>query len=331
MDNYIAKKSTKADAIATKNFLANNFGEDEFQNKPQWLEWQLKHPYSSYLQLIKNQDNAIVALSFFLQTPLNVKGNIKKAAFSTSTIVSKEHRRKGLGGKIHVERLKAFDFALSSGQSDANAALYKKKGFKSFGQYHSALIQKRFPKFSFSKQCLINILAYTKFFFTNLITQKNNLKVIEVDDLPTNLDEELFNQRLNVNSAVFPVHSGDYIKWRYLQHPYLTYKVYTVIKDHQIIGIVISREEDNQCNIIDLYAANRNMRIVLKAFARNCKIAKIYSLYVGREIQSIFEGSGALCRIYGPHYIGSSSSADNLSECEHLDWCIFWGDSDRDR
>ena len=67
------------------------------------------------------------------------------APFRPTRLSTPSFRGRGIGRAMHESRLKDYDWALSSGQSPANARLYRRMGFLSVGQYRQCLAQTSLP------------------------------------------------------------------------------------------------------------------------------------------------------------------------------------------
>jgi len=327
VNDYQLRKATEQDERKIESFLFENFEPEEPQLKQGWLDWQLKQPMGFNIQLIDSPDKKIAALSFFLQYTIKTIKGMCTSAFSISTMVSKEHRRKGLGGMIHNKRLEEFDFAMSSGQSNANAKLYSKIGFESVGQYKFALIQKAFPRFTFSKAYAHNILSWIKFKFSRC---KSNYEIRVISKLPDSLPSNIFEKRLSENSNSI-VHDLEYIQWRYVQHPYINYQIYEVSSEGSVDGLIICRNEKEQCNICDIFTDNNKFSDILRTFYSYTNKKKIFSLFVGDEIGELFNRSSAYTHTSGSHYVIQSSNDKLKPIIQEGSWCLFWGDSDKNR
>jgi len=329
MNKYKIVSAKKADNLRIESFLKNNFEITDPQNHSAWLNWQIIRPPASHILLCCTEQNEIAAISFFLPYVFLINNNKHDAAFSISTMVSKDFRRQGLGDSIHNERLKNYSFALSSGQSDANFKLYEKKGFHSLGEYNYALINKTLPKVQLNKIFIHELAAWVKYKLSTAL-RSPKFELQENVNLPSEIPDTFFNERIGGSSS-FPIHNVSYLNWRYLEHPYLSYKINTLYDGDSLVGILITRRDKNTINIIDIYTNISDFQEVLFSFTSQTQYSRIYSLYVGRPIMTEFQMASFYTRTYGSHFIGASLSNELEQKILNNDWCLFWGDSDKDR
>lgn len=323
---------TEEQIPAVQKFLARNFPANDHQNRPGWLEWQIANPSGAHIQLCLC-DREIAALSFFLPVRFRCQGKSRSGAFSVSTMVAPEHRRKGLGKKIHAARLENFDFALSSGQSVANHKLYMKMGFHKLEEYRFMLVTKKIPRPYFKRKYVHEFLSWAKFKSVSLTgsLRQSGLRVKVERTLPDDIPQAFFEDRLPQSDVIFPLHNRDYLQWRYVDHPYFRYEFALVVDGDNLLGLGVLRRSGKQIILVDMYCLHKDLPRVVHSLVTDVDADVVYCRFAGARLTEALDRAGCYSHLHGSTYLGNSLNSELRADLENSAWCLFMGDSDEDR
>ncbi len=327
--SFECRPMTKNELPQVLDFIRDVFPPNGHQNIKGWFEWQyLKYPYGFHVQICCDNEK-IVAMSGFLPVIIYANGQKLSAAFSTNTIVHPSYRRQGLGGRLHKARLESYDIALSSGQSKANRNLYAKLGWKILGTYFNAMACKRpsdfFPLKWFGKQ----VVAWGKWVIASQSIRRP-VHLIDDEEQVLNFVEKCKFIRFP-EAAYGPIHSADYVYWRYKKHPYFQYRMVLVKEGKEELGVIVFRSSEGQWIIVDIYGPNKNIVRLLTAFTKESPVNILRATAVGGHLHKCFQKAGWIVRPSDSLLIGQSMSSDIKNILEKGDWIFYAGDSDKDR
>lgn len=322
------REMTSEDKPQVSDFLKNHFGNDSVQCRRNRFEWQFeRYPGGTKIYLCFH-DHKLVAQICFLPVNLQLKNERLSGAFSIDTMVTQEYQRKGIGEKFHQLRLENFQVALSSGQSEANAKLYKKMGWSILGKYFEFRLVKRFPKLKRAKLFAKDILNYSHYKCT-LKKYNEKPRIIISSDYPKELSQQLDR---GLESEAFIRVSCDYLNWRYGGHPYFKYSYIQVFDGHKWLGTCVARiSKPGYYRLVDFYCSRQNFPALLEGIAHPLDGYCIEGELAGVQLRKYFVETGFSVVNTNQHIMGSSKDEgvkDKLSKC---DWLIFGGDSDNDR
>jgi Acetyltransferase (GNAT) domain len=325
--SYTFRRMCEAEKEDAKRFLLEHFDEGSHQNLPGWFEWQhVNNPDGSHIQLCL-RDNRIVAMSGFIPCKVLIRGQVYSGAFSTSTMVDASHQGRGIGGRIHSIRLDDYDFALSSGQSPANFKLYMKMGWRIYGYYYRLLLRKEFPRPYVNKTYLKAVWSWF-FWFMRTAFKEKKFCVEATRDIPEGIDA--FFKRFDQKSIGL-LRNVDYLRWRYKDHPYLNYEFIKVFRQKTLIGFAVVRESDSAKVLVDVYCKNEDFVDLLTGLGMNLKTKMIVGLVAGPSLKKVFNRAGWCAFRERSCLVGKSNAAVLENLVSDGSWCLFGGDSDKDR
>ena len=327
--SFQCRRATEDEVPAVLAFLRETFGADAHQNRPGWFEWQYqRHPEGFHVQICLERER-IVAVSGFLPCRVSLNGRTVRAAFSTSTMVHPEFRRRGLGGLLHRARLEAYDVALSSGQSEANRRLYAKMGWSVLGEYVEAVARKAPPRArslrAFGKQAL----AWLAWVSRGRAARRRFGLV--PDPERARAWARRWGARRFPGGAAGPVHDAAYLTWRYAEHPYFRYETCVVLDGPDEIGAAVLRRDAAGSVLVDAYAPPERLPAVLAGAAAASPGPVIRAVAAGRFLARAFRRAGWAVFRGGSLLIGATGRADLHAPLHTADWNFFAGDSDKDR
>ncbi|HVH68778.1 MAG TPA: GNAT family N-acetyltransferase [Gemmatimonadales bacterium] len=309
-------------------FLWRQFGADSVQCLPNRFEWQFeRYPGGSKIYLCFDRDR-LIGQCCFLPVTLQLGSESVSAAFSIDTMVDPEYRRRGIGERFHQIRLDNFQVALSSGQSEANAQLYQKMGWRVLGRYFEYRLMRWIPKPQRPRAFLRDLVDYARFQVRSRRGTKN-LRTVVSPDCPDELHNRL--DRGEVGEAFIKVERG-YLTWRYREHPYFKYMSIQVFRGSEWLGACVARlTSTGCCRVVDCYCPRDNFPAVLEGIARSVDAPCIEGALAGSPLREHFVAFGFRILSTQQQIMGSSKDQSIREELSRHDWLMFGGDSDNDR
>ncbi len=322
------RKMTPEDKPQVLEFLRNNFGSESVQCRPNRFEWQFeRYPGGAQIYLCFH-DEKLVAQSCFLPQILQVRNEQLTAAFSMDTMVAPEYRRKGIGEKFYQQKRENFQVGLSSGQTESAANLYKKMGWSILGSYFQFKLVKRFPRPQKAKLFAKDIVGY--FRYKSRLNKFNKKPRVIIS---SNYSKEVLKQLdRGLESEIFPKVSGEYLSWRYSEHPFYRYQYIQVFDDHQYLGTCVARiTKPGIYRLVDFYCPRENFYGLLEGIARSLDCYGIEGRMVGAPLKKYFIDTGFSAIDTYQHILGSSNHKGVMDKISKCNWLVFGGDSDNDR
>ena len=313
---------------AVRRFLSENFPADAHQNAPGWLDWQLANPAGTRVAVAVVGDE-IAGLSVFLGVRFRAEdGGETDGAFATSTMVAERFRRRGLGSALHRFRAEQYGYALSTGQSDANAKVYGRLGFAEIATFAEFLLCRRFPRPFAAKRWLRFLGSWLRWRLCALRSGGQSVQSLAIADLA-------------LPAAWFAGRGGDlrlciqdsaYLEWRYGAHPYLSYEASLVSCDGRPLGVVIHRAVGNGVRrIVDVYCGEGDLATVLAGFCRGTAAARLEGVVAGSGLCACFAQAGFQVFPHGSRIVGETKRPELVATLGDGRWGFFAGDSDKDR
>jgi GNAT superfamily N-acetyltransferase len=313
---------------AAKAFLAEHFEPDGPQNRPGWFEWQLANPNGQYIQLVLDGDR-IVALSVFMPVKLGHDGGLCSGAFSTNTMVDPAYQRRGIGRQIHLARLSHYDFALSSGQSESNYRLYMKMGFHVLGGYFRGLLVRRFPRPRLDLRYLREVYSWLVWRAAAL-RGSADFHLELTDAVPGGMPTAFFVERF-APGAIGPVASEAYLEWRYAKHPYFRYQFAKVHRAGEWLGVAVVRRSGDAVSLLDVYCRHGDMPSLLVGLGTELDAREISGVFTGKSLKKCFTDGHWRAFRHRTAYVGNTESSEIRHWMTDHDWCLAYGDSDKER
>jgi len=320
------RRAGAGDFPAIRAFLEAGTPEWRPQRRDGWLEWQYRDNPAGFDLRVAESADAIAAMSGFLPCRVAVDGTLRTAAFSTNTLVDERQRGKGLGRAIHEARLRDYDYALSSGQSAANHAVYMKLGFVEVGQYRKLLVQAKMPAIALGPRLLRQAASWMR--WTARSPRQGSATVRVLTTVPE-METAWFSDRFEADE-IGPVWNRGYLVWRYERHPYLPYRFVHVADRDASIGLAVVRESEKGTVVADLYCRVRDLGTLLAGVA-TAMPSPIIGQFVGARLASRFARYGWTSLPSTNRLLGRSNDPALHRLLTTRDWSFFGGDSDSDR
>lgn len=310
---------------AVKQFQAAHFDADAPQNRPGWLEWRLRNPHGCPILLCMDGDT-IAGLSMFMPVRLRIAGQVRTAAFSTNTMVRPEYRRKGIGQGIHQARIRSYDVALSSGQSEENRALYDKLGFATLGGSYEIRVKRRLPRPYLKRRYLRALLAWA-YWVGRPRRLGRDTRIVFTDTVPADLEPSVFDDRFQ-DHEVGPIHSPAYLRWRYADHPYFTYRFIRVYRGDARLAFAVIRPDGDQVWLSDVYCRPGDRTAVFAALGACLTSRRIVGRFIGETIRDAMSAAGWYTLKRRSSLRGATDRPDLVPIICSKKWCFFGGASD---
>ena len=319
---YTLHRMTPADLDAVRAFFA-----DHLQRPPGWFEWQYLDNPDGFDVRVCRADGKVVGMSGFVPCRVERDGVRETAAFSTNTLVHPEHRGRGIGRRIHEARLRDYDWALSSGQSAANARVYRRLGFTERGRYRRLFVQTCPPRVRASPRFLRETYSWVVWLARGS-ARAPSLRV-RVDRHAPRVTEAYYRERFG-DGVGGPIWDYEHIAWRYERHPYFDYAFASVLRSDEVIGFAVIRRTANSVELVDLYTRYVDMADLLRAIGQEFR-GLITGVFVGRALHAVFWRAGWTSFRVNNRLFGMSSDPTRDNLASGGSWCFLGGDSDTDR
>ena len=321
----VVRRMHAAEAEAVRLFLAANAAASRPPHRPGWFEWQYVDNPSGCDVRVCCAGERLVGASGFIPCSVVVDGVRRRCAFSTNTIVSSEFRRRGFGRKIHEARAADYDVALSSGQSEANARVYRSIGAVVVEEYRQCLAQTSLPVSRLRPRVAREILSWLRWRASGRTAPGLDVRL---EDVPPEVPDSCYTERFG-DGAVGPIWTPEHVAWRYARHPYFDYRFATVFRARQKLGFAVLRPKARGHTLVDLYASHANQAGVLCAVA--CAAGPIGGQFTGTMLDRVFRAAGWMTWRASHRLVGKSNDTALHRSLTERSWCFFGGDSDADR
>jgi hypothetical protein len=326
---YHFRKMEQADIPVVRDFMSTNFGKTSHMGRTNWVDWQYvdnTEDTQIYLCLCGQR---LVAMSGVIPVKLLIRDRVYSGAFSINTMVNHLHRRNGIAQQFHLQRLHNYDFALSSGQSPANRALYMKMGWSIYANYYDVLIVKKFPRPYFNKSFLKELYSWLHWKTGSTLISANDYSLKMTTEVPA--EAAYFSKKRWSKESIGPVRLPEYLQWRYQNHPYFDYYFVRVHHKEKLVGFAVMRDGDACKILLDVYCKSTNLEEFLLAIASNLPTEKILGKITGASLKASFKKAHWTVMPDGTFLIGHSRNPDMRQTAKNMSWSFFLGDSDKDK
>lgn len=322
---FVMRRMRPDESGVLRCFLAAHYPPERPQLRPGCLEWQYRdNPGGCDVRFI-HIDGRLVGASGFLPCDIVVDGVRRRGAFGTNMFVDPLFRGRGIGRAIHESRLADYDWALSSGQSPANAQLYRRLGFLLVERYRQCLAQTRLPRPGWRPRFARETASWLQWSMS--AGQDAGLDV-RLDETPPDVPAACYTQRF-ADVAVGPTWTPEHVVWRYVRHPYFEYQFAVVFRASAPLGFAVVRRDGGRFLLVDLYARQAEQVGVLHAVAR--ALGPVSGQFTGAVLDGVFRSAGWMTWWGSSRLMAKSGDPVLHRLLEQRSWCFFGGDSDADR
>ena len=325
LDGMVVRRMRAGEADTVRQFLAEHSLAGRPPHRPGWFEWQYVDNPDGCDVRVCYAGARLVGASGFIPCTLRVDGVPRRGAFSTSTMVAPAFRRRGLGRAIHEARTADYDVALSSGQSEANAQVYRSIGAVAAGAYRRCLAQTRRPRVRPRTRVAREVLSWLR--WRTSARSSAGLAVRIEDDAP-DVPDHCYTRRFD-DRAIGPVWTPEHVVWRYARHPYFDYRFAAVLRAREKLGFAVLRPNAGGHTLVDLYAPCAAQPAVLRAVAQAA--GPVSGQFTGTMLDRVFRAAGWTTWPASHRLVGKSNDPGLHRALTERSWCFFGGDSDADR
>ena len=325
LDGMVVRRMHAGEIEAVRSFLAGHAPAGRPPHRPGWFEWQYVDNPDGCDVRVCYAGPRLVGASGFIPCTVIVDGVRRRAAFSTATMVAPAFRRRGLGRAIHEARSAAYDVALSSGQSEANAQVYRSIGAVAAGAYRQCLAQTRAPRVRPRPRVAREVLSWLRW---RMSARSFAGLDVRIEDDPPDVPDHCYARRFD-ERAIGPVWTPEHVVWRYARHPYLDYRFATVLRGRERLGFAVLRPNARGHALVDLYAPRAVQPAVLRAVARAA--GPVSGQFTGASLDRVFRAAGWTTWRASHRLVGKSNDPELHRALTERSWCFFGGDSDADR
>jgi len=310
-----------------RSFLAAHVPPDRPQLRSGCLEWQYRDNPDGCDVRFCHVGERLAGVSGFIPCSMVVDGATRRGAFSTNTFVAPSFRGRGIGRAIHESRLADYDWALSSGQSPANARLYRQLGFLVVGRYRQCLAQTRLLRAGLRLRIPREIVSWLRWRAAGRDGRDAGLDV-RVDKALPDVPAACYTDRF-ASGALGPTWTPDHVAWRYASHPYFDYRFVVVACAAAPLGFAVVRPQADRFLLVDLYARLADQVGVLRAVAH--AVGPIGGHFTGAALDGVFRAAGWTTWPAANRLMARSNDPVLHRLLDQRSWCFFGGDSDADR
>jgi len=231
---------TNNDKTKLDEFYNEAYGKNHILHNSLHHDWQFKdNPYNNLKTksiVVAENELKIVSHMGLIPTPIKIYDEIVIGVWHCSYFTLEEFRGIGLGTKMVQLSNSLFDCIGGLGNSDASNSIHVKNGGKDYGninRFIKIFLKENLQKFITKKISNIPI---------NFEIDKS-LDFYEISKL-----DDSFEDFWNNVKTQFPItvnRTNKYLKWRYLDHPLINYKLMILVKNKKILGYAVLRFEDS--------------------------------------------------------------------------------------
>lgn len=274
-----------------------------------------------------------------IPTEIILDGKRQKAGWCIDFYILKEFQRRGIGGKLLEAVYQKFALLMTLGQTDASKALFLKEGWyfttpmvchRKFLNPGRAIIKKILTKMAPHNTARPQHSAPVH--LPNIIEEEIELFLGKLNSLSTN--------NLRQNRRVGVSRDKEYLVWRYVKNPFLSYEGQLITAAPNIFAYVIWRFSQRglfYSGIVQeiLYSPNldssncRRILDCLAMMARN-RGAEVLECQTSDPLIANSWPRGLVSRDSGARFLYGSQ---RMNDCPYLDsneWKLFAGDCDVD-
>lgn len=310
------------DVFRIKEFIADNFGADSIQAAPGRFEALfLEHPLGFHIALCVSGDE-IAGIRCYLPARLRSGKKIYSAAFPIDLMVNPRYRRRGISRRFLDMAQDRFQLTVSSGQSPAQAAMYKKSGAAVVAVYRIGYLIRRPALQSTIRATLRDGLAWSRWYGKRRLsaTMKDLAEFNEADLANLTVrglaDDEVGNA---VDHGIF--------RWRYTGSFYNDCKT-GLIECENERGLVVYKHTGAETKILDIFCRAEATGLLIKAVAACLPGRRLTVKFAGTRLASRFSEAGFLVRPMDARVTVYSTNRTLQTQVSNRQWVIFAGDSD---
>lgn len=310
------------DAGEIRHFLVKNFGERSIQAAPGRFDALfLHHPRDFHIALCVN-GNEIVGLRCYLPAHMYCGYELRRAAYPIDMMVKSDYRRQGIGSRFLTMAWERFMFIVSTGQSEAQANLYRKKGAAIIARYQEGLLVRKPTMQGTAKAMARDMLSWLRWIGRPKV--QGRFQKIAAEQAVARA--KLFPRRFDQGEAGNAIEPRDFL-WRYAGTFYNRYN-FALLTSGEHEGILVYKQTDSESRIIDLICPTTSVATLLRIAGAELPGPRVTALFAGNLLETWFVEAGFLVRPRGARLVLYSSEPALQEEMAQRSWVVFAGDSD---
>lgn len=350
-----------ADLAAAEAFVARWFGPDSVQAAPGRFAWLCAAPGEGPQVALAREDDTLIAVCCHLPARLAVAGGDDvAAAYGVDFLVAPDRRGRGLGERMLALRLERFAASVSTGQSPAMSALYRKAGGAVAARFFSALAVRRPRPAGGPKELARDAAAWALGW--RRLGARGAAAAGAAPAARRELDAEAAAALLGaLPERLAPGEAGPRtdaarLRWRYAGPVYRDYRFWALAGRGGARGLLVSRFADGGANtgadarasaggsgrpagrdaapaaevIVDLYGAAGDLPALLAASAATSPAARLTAVAAGRRLAAAFRAAGFLVRPTSAELVVMSDRPGVQADLAARDWLVLAGEADVD-
>gem|GEM_PF-6772208 len=312
----------QVDTEKIKWFLVENFGERSIQAAPGRFEALfLNHPRGFHIALCMDQDE-IVGLRCYLPVHMHCGSELRTAAYPIDTMVKSDYRRQGIGSGFLTKAWERFTLIVSTGQSEAQANLYKKKGAAIIAGYQEGLLVRRPALHGSAKAIARDLFSWLRWIGSPKV--RGQFQRVAAEEAVA--QAKLFPRRFDHEEVGNAIEPPDFL-WRYDGTFYNRYD-FALLATGKHEGILVYKQTDTESKIIDLICPTPSIATLLRIAALELPGPRVTALFAGDLLATWFAEAGFLIRPRGARLVLYSSEPALQREMTRRNWVVLAGDSD---
>lgn len=351
-----------ADLAAAEAFVARWFGPGSVQAAAGRFAWLCAAPGDGPQVALAREDETLIAVCCHLPVRLaGAGGGDVAAAYGLDFLVAPDRRGKGLGERVLALRLERFAASVSTGQSPAMSALYRKAGAAVAARFFSALAVRRLrpaggPK-ALARDAVAWALGWRRLGARGAAAAGAGAAPAARREIDAGAAAALLGalpERLAPGEAG-PRTDAARLRWRYAGPVYGDYRFWALAGRGGARGLLVSRfagggagaradtADADGANgprgrgagtaaevIVDLYGAAGELPALLRVAAATSPAARLTAVAAGRRLAAAFRAAGFLVRPTAAELVVMSDRPGVQADLAARDWLVLAGEADAD-
>ncbi|MFA6536537.1 MAG: GNAT family N-acetyltransferase [Candidatus Paceibacterota bacterium] len=330
----------KNDYQKLRDFVGQTFQSKYILGDEKFLDWQ--YSGSGALLLAKVREE-IVGFLGYKDFPYKIYGETKEVRVVMNFFAAPKYRRAGVGPRLAQQVFSTPNCILVSGYNDTAQSLYEhlRANWTGSGDLF------RFFSVLAPHKLMSHLKPLASSFGRKKALGSVNIKVTVVQKISKDVDE--FWQTVRDRYSVTIERGSEYLKWRYLGHPFFDYQFLEAREDGKLLGFLIYRFEEVEdfkiARIIDFVSNEVAEVSLLKKFldlARTAGAQAADFMFSGQlyqdslKVAGFFDVSGTDFSKFPVRFNPISYSKFNINiacdiQAPIQDMYLTKGDSDQDR
>ena len=262
-------------------------GKNRTVSQHKW-EWFCS-PYKNLSYIIQKNNGEIIGHHGLLRVDISYQEKKYKMAKTENTFI-----KEGYGPlypknemAMHKEYLPEFDVLMTTAAQGVTRRIREKLGYEYFADYvtHLSLIDFSFLLSRFRNKVIIallrSVLPSVNLLFSNKsVNNEFEHKVEPLNGIHLEKIEDLYSS-VKHKYGFMQTRSTDYLRYRLLNNPYLTFDVLLLYKKNDLVGVLIFSVYQNKLTVEDvLFREKQQLQEMLNRLCNHARKNKLANLVV---------------------------------------------------